>query len=503
MNALAFQLALARGQQAIAQKRLARAAVWFRQAVSQNPEHPQALACLGQSLCWLGRRIEGLAYLRQAGRMLAQKPKTGYRPLLELIRQFQFWEDYPSALELSKLAVRLNRHDASAFQLLATCYLRLNFTAEALAAAEKAVRLSPDPLLQVLLASAEADHGRYPAAKQRLQQTLARFLNATQEFHARKELARVLDRLGELEEAFAQLRAAERLAGSLPEVKAQPRDFVFKLLDGYAGVERALFERFASFPIEDNVPAPVFLLGFFRSGTTLTQAVLSAHPQVAVLDENDLISKLRVELERLSSTRGTVLDQLCALDDRGFKHLRAYYWALAKWRFGEGIFKQTVIVDKTTFNTLDLALINCVFPDSKVIFMRRDPRDVCLSCYFQLITPNPSTVHLLGWESTARLYTRVMQWWQTTRPKLTLKHIEIGYEDAVLDFERTYRALFDFLGLPWDPQVANFYRLARGKAIATPSAKQVSKPLYASSIGRWRAYAFAFEPVLDILRPFL
>jgi sulfotransferase family protein len=160
-------------------------------------------------------------------------------------------------------------------------------------------------------------------------------------------------------------------------------------------------------------------------------------------------------------------------------------------------------LDKTTMNSIDIGLINCLFPDAKLVFLLRDPRDVCLSCFMQTMIPTPSTVHLLTWQNTARFYAQIMDWWAVVKPKLSMQFIEFRYEDAVFEFEPAFRKVFDFLGLTWDPKVADFHKNVAGKVIASPSFSQVAQPLYSSSVGRWQHYAQEYEAIAETLKPYL
>jgi len=117
--------------------------------------------------------------------------------------------------------------------------------------------------------------------------------------------------------------------------------------------------------------------------------------------------------------------------------------------------------------------------------------------------PTPSTVHLLTWQSTANFYAQVMDWWVTIKPKLTIDYIEFRYEDAVFDFEASFRKVFDFLGLEWDPGVADFHKNAVGKVIASPSFSQVAQPLYSSSVGRWKRFVSEYAAISKQLQPYI
>ena len=269
-----------------------------------------------------------------------------------------------------------------------------------------------------------------------------------------------------------------------------------------AEFDHELLSRWSTAPFPADQPAPVFLLGFMRTGTTLTQEVLGAHPGVFVADETDLIISVVNELAQLSNGQGSIPEQLRKLDLDGILHLRAFYWNRARALYGDKI-GERLLLDKTTMNTIDLGLINCLFPDAKLVFLLRDPRDVCLSCFMQTMIPTPSTVHLLSWQDTASFYAQVMDWWLTVKPRLTMDFIEFRYEDAVFQFEPAFRKVFDFLGLDWDPAVADFHKNVAGKYIASPSFSQVSQPLYSSSVGRWRHYEAEYAAISGWLQPYL
>lgn len=498
---------LQRGHAAVQSRNLAEAADWFEKAVGENPKDGQAKACLGQTLCWLGRREQGIAYLRQSGQLLLKKARKSrdIGLLLGLAEQLQFWDDYRGSLELLKQAVQVDGSKVRGFQLLALAHSRLNEKKSALSAARKAVGLAPHSgVLQILLATLETDDGRYEEARRRLEKVLKGFPTSEEKFRAHKELARVLDKLEMYEQVFGHLCAAGDVAGLLPEVKKQDAALVPNLLKtNTLGFTRELLERYSRAEIpRDESRKLVFIVGFMRSGTTLTQEVLDAHPDVFVADETDLIVTLRNELHRKSGTTGTTPELLSKIDIPAVTHLRRFYWERVRGRFGDKI-DRPVFVDKTTMNTIDLGLINCIFPDAKVVFVMRDPRDVCLSCFMQTMAPTPSTVHLLQWERTAAFYAEVMEWWMCIRSRMTLDFYELRYEDAVFRFEENFRKVFDFVGLHWDPSVADFHKRAAGKYVNSPSYGQVAQPLYTSSVGRWKQYEAEFEPISKMLEPFV
>lgn len=495
------------GQAAIQNKNPAEAVDWFTKALQDNPKDPQIMACLGQSLCWLGKRDSGLKHLRHSGQVLLKKARKNRdtKLALDLAEQLQHWNDYSGALEVCKQAVLINPSFVRGYQLLALTHSRLNQKKSALAAGRKALQLVPNSsMLAILLATLEAADGLTQDARRRLEKVLQNpLLTPEEQFRAHKELARFLDKLGEYDQVFTHLHASGEVSPRLPEVARQDAHLVPRMLETNKNeFDRELLGRWSSTAFPPEQPAPVFLLGFMRTGTTLTQEVLGAHPNVFVADETDLIISVVTELARLSNGHGSVPEQLRKLDLDGVLHLRAFYWNRARSLYGDKIGNR-LLLDKTTMNTIDLGLINCLFPDASLVFLLRDPRDVCLSCFMQTMIPTPSTVHLLSWQGTAQFYAQVMDWWLTVKPRLTMNFIEFRYEDAVFQFETAFRKVFDFLDLDWDPAVADFHKNAAGKYIASPSFNQVAQPLYSSSVGRWHHYEAEYAAISEWLQPYL
>lgn len=474
---------------------------YFEQAVQINPKDAETVACLGQSLFWLGRRNEGVAYLRQAGRLLVTKAKKSGKidEIIALTEQLQSCDDFEGSIKLIQQAIQVNNRDARAFQLLAQASSRLNQNDQALTAVQLALKRMPDsPTLHILQAGLESRVGKSSKAKRRLESVLkvSEKLQPEEAFRAHKELAAVLDKLGEFDTVFEHLHAAADLSKVLPDMQSQDSLLVPDLLKTYQA--EFDFELLNRFEFESERSPPVFLMGFLRSGTTLVQEVLAAHPDVFVADETEFVAAMRGELSRIVGNARTVPEQLRNIDIDGIKQLRRFYWRQVDERFGSATGK-SLLVDKTTLNTIDLGLINCVFPDAKVLFVVRDPRDVCLSCFMQTMTPTPVTVHLSSWQGTVEFYARVMQWWLYIKPQMAMTCFEFRYEDAVAEFESTFRGVFEYLKLLWVPEVAEFHLNAANKFIASPSYHQVALPLYDSSLGRWRNYPDEFSEVEDTL----
>jgi hypothetical protein len=152
---------------------------------------------------------------------------------------------------------------------------------------------------------------------------------------------------------------------------------------------------------------------------------------------------------------------------------------------------------------VQLPLVAKLFPNARVLFARRDPRDVVLSCFRRRFAMNPSMYQLLTLEGAAAFYDAVMALSELYRDVLPLPQHVVRYEDLVEDFEGTARAACDFIGLGWDPALLDFAAKARTRGISTPSAAQVTGGLNRKGQGVWQRYREQMALVLPLLQPWV
>ncbi|ANP46359.1 tetratricopeptide repeat-containing sulfotransferase family protein [Candidatus Viadribacter manganicus] len=235
--------------------------------------------------------------------------------------------------------------------------------------------------------------------------------------------------------------------------------------------------------------SPVFLVGFPRSGTTLLDQILSSHPGIVCLEESehfgDALSETLADPSRAFLPESFTADEIT--------RIRESYWRRV------GAPAESIVVDKFPLNIVVLPLIKRVFPDAKIIFAMRDPRDVVLSCYQQRFVINAAMVQFLELARAGAYYGLVMSLLELCRERLALDFYQVRYEDVVGDLESAARALCGFLGVAYDSNMLNFSETARKREIATPSARQVIQPIYNRSMGRWRRYERELAPVLPVL----
>jgi len=312
-------------------------------------------------------------------------------------------------------------------------------------------------------------------------------------------LASAYDRTARFDDAFAALEKSHALQSQISsaEAAAQQSPLQTSALDATINfLSETNFAEWTSHSALEG-PAPVFLIGFVRSGTTWLDQILSSHPQIEVMEEED--NFIDIWPHYVTDAEGARRLPFLTCDE--VNALRAAYWKRARLILKED--KGGPIVDKVPLNTAELGLIYRIFPDAKIIFAIRDPRDCVLSAFQQHFQINAGMAHFLDMTTAAEFYDRVMSIGEIVRNRAALDVHEIRYEGLVADLERETRALIDFLALPWDDAVLNYQETARQRAVRTPSRTQVIQKPYATSVGKWRNYRRGMAPALPILAPWV
>ena len=252
-----------------------------------------------------------------------------------------------------------------------------------------------------------------------------------------------------------------------------------------------------SLPIARPASSHIFLMGFPRSGTTLIESMLTAHPDVVSLEErNTLQGSVRAWLSDPAA-----LNRLMNARDAELSPYRQDYWACVK-AFGSDPTGK-IFIDKNPFNALKLPLIYRLFPDAKVVFAIRDPRDVVFSCFRRRFNLNPSTYELLDLGRAAALYDGMMQFAQSFRAAFSFEEHQLVYERLVKDPATEAKAVCAFIGAPWRDDLIDFAGRAKRGDVASASSAQIARGLYTDGAGQWRRYRRELEPVLGLLAPWV
>jgi tetratricopeptide (TPR) repeat protein len=459
------------------------------------PRHADLLNALGTCLTRLGRPREAVEAFDTAltiapqdqrlhlGRALALEDlseldaaRAGFEQVLAL--------DPAASGALSRLAVlAVQRGDAGKARELAT----------------RALAIDPrDQAANIAFAQAALQQKDIAAAEQAVA-ALSRHpdLGAVNRAFALSLAGDVLDAQGRAAEAFVAYTQSKQLLrdayganmAGLESVRARET----RLAEYFRRADASAW-RGAAAP---SGRSPVFLVGFPRSGTTLLGQVLASHPDVQTMEERTCLMDSAAAF--FGSDAG--LDRLAALSEAELDHWRARYWQ----RVAESgvVPLKPVFVDKMPLNAVFLPLIARLFPDARILFALRDPRDVVLSCFRRRFAMNAGMYEFTRLDSAAAYYGAVMRLMRIYSEKLALPIFEVRHEGLVADFAGEAKRLCAFLGLGYRDEMGGFAGRAQSQNIDTPSSAQVAQGLSEAGVAQWRRYARELEPVLPVLAPFV
>jgi tetratricopeptide (TPR) repeat protein len=439
-----------RGAIALRRQDYAGASKHYARCLAINPGEPHYHFLAGRVAALQGRHGEAV---RRLDRALEIRP--GYEPAVEWKAKVLVWDgDYEQAGALLEPFVEAGRENAG---------------------------------MAEIQAKVEIHDGRFDAAAAIARRHLVR---TDLPADARHRLGHIAgdahEKAGAYDEAFAAHADANRAV-------AIPFD-----QDAYARSVVRLIEVFSASFVEALSPhgsrsqLPVFIAGMPRSGTTLVEQIIDAHPLAHGAGEiNDLeaiVAALPAELGSTEPYPGCAAD----LEPDDVARLSRRYLDSLQQQAGSA--KRAV--NKSLENYRHLGLIAVLLPAARVIHCRRDPRDTCVSCFMSSILPGPhpyiSDLRDLGFAYGQ--YERLMAHW---REVIGLPLLEIGYEALVGDLAGESRRILEFLGLDWDDACLRFH--ASGRIVRTASYEQVRRPIYRSSLERHRRFERHLGPLLEAL----
>lgn len=354
-----------------------------------------------------------------------------------------------------------------------------------------------------LLAHIERREGRFDQARERLETQLREFPSAD-DWRLRYELAAVLDRLGDHPGAMHEL---ERAKQQLEPASAKLRPVWRAMSERQWELSRALVpERLARWnAARSGSPERLCLMaGFPRSGTTLLEQILSAHPDCIGTDESGILAtQFRDPIVFGAGSTAEILTELDGYDAADLAAGRAEYFRCTTDVLGEPPGGR-LLIEKDPLLTADLAIPLRLFPEAKLLMPLRDPRDVVISFYFTIVPGVANSVAAATLGEACRYYAEVMRHWLLLREHLDpSRWMESRYEDLLADPDRHTRRLADFLDLDWREELLAHHRRADTRPVGTPTYDDVSKPLYTRSLERWRNYEQWLAPHLHHLDPYL
>jgi tetratricopeptide (TPR) repeat protein len=314
------------------------------------------------------------------------------------------------------------------------------------------------------------------------------------------EKGRLLDKMGRFDEAFAAFAEGKRKnveqSGQV-YLADHAHQLAVRLKRYFTASRLRIVPRAA--PVQSG-PQPVFIVGFPRSGTTMAEQTLSAHPLIAAGDELPFIGDIADLMPRMLNSPLTYPEALADLwmgDQReGLDNLRDYYLQRVR-QLGFIEPGAAWFTDKMPLNEMHLGLIALLFPDAPLIHVLRHPLDVALSMFSNHLTHGFHCANAL--DTIARHYVLIADLVEHYRSQMTLKYLTLRYEDVIDDQETSVRRMLDFVGVDFDARCLQFHENRR--YARTASYAQVTEKLYGSSRYRYRHYLKHLAPVIPLLEP--
>lgn len=314
------------------------------------------------------------------------------------------------------------------------------------------------------------------------------------------EKGRLLDKMGRFDEAFAAFTEGKRLCREVSGLNymADTAVQLSERLKGFFTETRLRILPRAA--IREDGAQPLFILGFPRSGTTLVEQTLSAHPRIAAGDELPYVNEITGAMPRMLNSPLAYPEALAELwmGDRyqGLDELRDYYLERVR-QSGIAVPGTAWFTDKMPLNEMHLGLIALMFPEAPMIHVLRHPLDVVLSTFSNHLTHGFYCSYAL--ETAALHYRLMMELVEHYRGVMTLRYLPIRYEDIIDDQEASTQRMLDFIGERFDGRCLDFHENRR--YARTASYAQVTEPLYDDARFRYRHYRKHLEPVIPILEP--
>jgi Flp pilus assembly protein TadD len=463
------------------------------EAVRLAPGHAMALNSLGAVLLSLGQADQAVVHLAEAVR-IAPKTTRAYTNLGAALERLHYFNE---AMLSYREALKNEPDDVEGHNKLGMILLNQGKTADALIEFQATLKRDPDNSMAYLNLGKMVSSGFHQFGDKEIDdlRTLVENPTFTDEARGRLHytLAQVFDKKGSYDAAFEHLRAANELKKKWQVKRASPFDPVAhaQRIDRLIAVfTPAYFARVRSFGIDSELP--VFIVGMPRSGTSLTEQILASHPLVHGAGELSEIDGCAATFpERLGAVEQGYPACMDRLDARTARSLgQAHANQLQKMKPGA-----LRVTDKAPLNFFHVGIIVSLFPRARIIHCRRNPVDTCLSCYFQNFAEAFGfTQDQKSLGQYYREYERLMAHWDQVLPG-RIYHLD--YEEMTTDQEGMSRKLVAHCGLEWDDHCLNFHETDR--TVRTFSSLQVRRPMYRSSVERWKRYEKHLQPLLESL----
>jgi tetratricopeptide (TPR) repeat protein len=478
----------------------------FVETTSRHPDHIAALVDTARALGQRHEITRAEKYLERLRIIAADRPDLSFI----LGQTFRMIHREEMAIEsFEKYVTGAGARHADAHFELAVLYERRHRVAEAEAAVARVMKLDAMYFEAWLL---QARLLRRRGEIQKARSLLSRLsVNSRAHVMARAQawaaLADLADKEGDYAQAVAHMVHCKEIQLAHAQVFQRHSEVVLGNLKRFnESVTIEDLRRWRSQSNELGPPARVaHLTSFPRSGTTLLENILDAHSGVISSEERQVFSREILDSSWKDSHENAppTVEAFDRIPVAKLQSLRKRYLTAMAEALNEPI-GDRVHIDKNPTHTLFIPAIVRLFPETQFLIALRDPRDVIVSCYFQYLPLNPTSVSYLSWESTANRYALDMGIWLRMRERLDANTwLEVRYEDVVQDLAGAARRALGFLNLPWEETILDYRDRLAAKTVHSPTYLDVAQPLQRRPIGRWRNYERYLEPVLGTLDRFV
>ena len=455
----------------------------FARALSLNKNHTDALNNMGEALKQLHRFDQASVILR---RLACLKPNSS-EVMRSLAEAFYGSHNTTAALDRYHEAIRLDPENRRARLALADLCEDMGKYKQARMQYDAVLRRDPQNPIALSKVLQLPGGATPPEWVQSAQRVAAEASDQAVRTRLNIGLARYHDREGHYERAFDYLTLAHA-----HDTRARPFDAagytraVDALLEALPG---EFFRQAATSGVQSD--RPIFIIGMPRSGTTLAEQILCSHSRVAAGGELVALPNASSQIFDLSPQRRPYPWGLQDLDAEQLATLAREYLERLDKLYPDG----RKVTDKLPFNFMHVGVIALLFPKSKIVHCRRDPRDTCLSCYFtSFADENQFANDLVTLGRYYADYHRLMEHWRSAFPG---RIFDLQYEGLIANPEPTIRNLLRYCELEWEESCLSFHETQRD--IRTPSRWQVRRPIYRESVERWRNYAKHLGPLEQAL----
>lgn len=462
----------------------------YQQALALQPDFPEVQTKLAALYALLGRIEDAAGCYRDILARHPNDPQLNYQAALGFIEL----SDFEAALACAKRAAELDPDFIDAYNTLGILHGNRGEFEVGAALLHKALAINPRQCQAYynLFAIQRVKRGDPDLAKLEALHGQIEELGPDEAVLVEFALGKAYEDIGDYDRAFGHFLAGNRRKRQRIAYSAEHQAAFFD--DMCRVYDASKLERHQRVGLES--PLPIFILGLSRSGTTLTERIVASHPAVHGGGEiKSLYQATDVGAEGILKDFD-LPKRLAEIGDVQLTQIGNDYLA----RLHALAPASLHVTDKLPGNVAMIGLIQTLFPHAPMIVVRRDPIDVCVSCFTKLFTSGHHfTYDLAEIGEFYVMYDKLMRHWRNLLPPGRM--LDVRYEDIVTDFEGQARRILDYCNLPWDDACLEFY--ANRGAVRTASLYQVRQPIYSSSVERWRRYEAHLQPLLKALTPVL